>query len=134
MISLNKNQYDVEQITSLVFEKLGAVELTKLTRNDTVTGINPYYNIISNLSDIKKDFVPSDIISYQKQSDSLYNAYSIKLENKIPSDEYLQSVGLQNYIYIDSQGNLIIELINLTQDELIELEIDTNGTMVETQL
>lgn len=133
VISLSKDNNDVSEITSLVFEKLGAVELTKFTRNDTVDGINPYYNIISNLSAIKREYDPSNIISDQKSDDSLYNAFSIKLENKIPGDEYLEDRGIESYVYIDATGNLIIELVNITSDELVEIEIDTNGTIVEVR-
>jgi hypothetical protein len=133
VIALNNNNIDEATITALVFEKLGAVELTKFTRNDTVEGINPYYNIISNLSAIKKEFDPSDIISFQKSDTSLLNAFSIKLNTKIPGDRYLADRGLDSYIYIDVDGNLIIELDNITSDELIEIEIDTNGTIVEVR-
>ena len=133
VISLSRDNYDVAEITNLIFEKLGAVELTKFTRNDTVDGINPYYNIISNLDKIKKEFDPSNLISSQKSDTSLYNAFSIKLENKIPGDEYLSNLSLDSYLYIDSDGSLIIELINITSDELIEIEIDTSGTIVEVR-
>lgn len=133
VISLSKDNNNVSEITALVFEKLGAVELTKFTRNDTVDGINPYYNIISNLSAIKREYDPSNIISDQKSDDSLYNAFSIKLENKIPGDEYLADRGIDTYVYVDNVGNLVIELVNITSDELVELEIDTNGTIVEVR-
>jgi hypothetical protein len=133
VVSLDRGTNDVSEITFLVFEKLGAVELTKFTRHDTVDGINPFYNIISNLSAIKKEYDASNLISFQKSNDSLYNAFSIKLENKIPGDEYLEDRGLNSYIYIDDNGALIIELINLTSDELIEVEIDTNGTIIEVR-
>ena len=133
ILSFDKANYNVAEITALVFEKLGAVELTKFTRTDTVDGINPYYNIISNLSSIKKEFDPSNLISSQKSDTSLYNAFSIKLENKIPGEKYLEDRSLENYIYIDTSGNLVIELINITSDELVEVEIDTNGTIVEVR-
>lgn len=133
VISFSKDNYDVSDIVSLVFQKLGAVELTKFTRTDTVDGINPYYNIISNLSEIRKEYDPSNLISSQRSDDSLYNAFSIKLENKIPGDEYLSERGLDRYVYIDSNGDLIIELINITPDELVEIEIDTNGTIIEVR-
>ena len=133
VLALTTNNIDEATITALVFEKLGAVELTKFTRNDTVEGINPYYNIISNLSAIKKEFNPSDIISSQKSDTSLLNAFSIKLNTKIPGDRYLTDRGLDSYIYIDVDGNLVIELDNITSDELVEIEIDTNGTIVEVR-
>lgn len=133
VLSLRKDNYDVAEITNLLFEKLGAVELTKFTRTDTIDGINPYYNIISNLDKIKKEFDPSNLISSQKSDTSLYNAFSIKLENKIPGDEYLSDRSLDNYLYINQDGSLVVELVNITPDELIEIEIDTNGTIVEVR-
>ena len=133
VLSLSKDNYDVAEITNLLFEKLGAVELTKFTRTDTIDGINPYYNIISNLDKIKKEFDPSNLISSQKSDTSLYNAFSIKLENKIPGDEYLSDRSLDNYLYINQDGSLVVELVNITPDELIEIEIDTNGTIVEVR-
>jgi hypothetical protein len=128
-----QNNTDAALITNIVFEKLGAVELTKFTRSDTVEGINPYYNIISNLDQIKKEFDTSNLVLSQKSDTSLYNAFSIKLSTKIPKDKFLEERGLDNYIYIDENGSLIIELDNITQDELIEIEIDTNGTIVEVR-
>jgi hypothetical protein len=133
ILSLNNNNIDEATIIAMVFEKLGAVELTKFTRTDTVEGINPYYNIISNLSTIKKEFDPSNLVASQKSDTSLYNAFSIKLSNKIPGDQYLEDRGLDNYIYVDTNGDLIIELDNITPDELVEVEIDTNGTIVEVR-
>jgi len=133
VLSLTSNNIDEATIIAMVFEKLGAVELTKFTRTDTVEGINPYYNIISNLSTIKKEFDPSNLVASQKSDTSLYNAFSIKLSNKIPGDQYLEDRGLDNYIYVDTNGDLIIELDNITPDELVEVEIDTNGTIVEVR-
>jgi hypothetical protein len=133
VLSLTNSNIDVAEITALVFEKLGAVELTKFTRTDTVEGNNPYYNIISNLSSIRKEFDPSNLISSQKSDTSLYNAFSIKLSTKIPDENYLEEKSLDDYIFIDNDGSLVIELINITPDELIEIEIDTNGTIVEVR-
>ena len=133
VLSLTTNNIDEATIIAMVFEKLGAVELTKFTRTDTVEGVNPYYNIISNLSAIKKEFDPSNLVASQKSDTSLYNAFSIKLSNKIPGDQYLTDRGLDNYIYVDTNGDLIIELDNMTPDELVEVEIDTNGTIVEVR-
>jgi hypothetical protein len=133
VISLTNNNIDEATIVAMVFEKLGAVELTKFTRTDTVEGINPYYNIISNLSSIKKEFDPSNLVASQKSDTSLYNAFSIKLSNKIPGDQYLADRALDNYIYVDADGSLVIELDNMTPDELVEVEIDTNGTIVEVR-
>jgi hypothetical protein len=74
VLSLTNNNIDEATIIAMVFEKLGAVELTKFTRTDTVEGVNPYYNIVSNLSSIKKEFDPSNLIASQKSDTSLYKS------------------------------------------------------------
>lgn len=122
---------DAETITNLLFENIGATELTKFTRHDTVDGINPYYNIISNLSDIKRKYDPSSLISFQKPESSYFDIYSIKLDQKLPDQTYLDQNNLTDYIYIDTNGDLVVELVNLASDEIIEVEIDTSGTIYE---
>jgi hypothetical protein len=131
VVNLVTEGVDSQTIQNLLFENVGANELTKFVRHDTVEGINPYYDIISNLSDIKRKFDTSNIISLQKNNSSFFDIYPIKLQDKIPSDTYLQENNLDNYIYIDTNGDLVIEVVNMRDPELIEVEIDTNGTIYE---
>ena len=128
----------VELITNLLFENLGANELVKFERHDTIEGTNANYDIISNLSSIQKQFDPSNLISRQKVDRSYFDIFNIKLENKIPSDKYLRNnpktdgsgqVNLTDYVYIDSLGNLVIELVNMNFDEVVEVEIESGGTI-----
>jgi len=128
----------VELITNLLFENLGANELVKFERHDTIEGTNATYDIISNLSSIQKQFDPSNLISRQKVDRSYFDIFNIKLENKIPSDKYLRNnpktdgsgqVNLTDYVYIDSLGNLVIELVNMNFDEVVEVEIESGGTI-----
>jgi hypothetical protein len=130
----------VELITNLLFENLGANELVKFERHDTIEGTNSTYDIISNLAGIKKEFDPSGLISRQKPDTSYFDIYNIKLEDKIPSQKYLQDnpkidgsgqVNTTDYVYIDSVGNLVVELVNMNVDELVELEIQSDGTIYE---
>jgi hypothetical protein len=128
----------VELITNLLFENLGANELVKFERHDTIEGTNANYDIISNLSAIQKEFDPSKLISRQKPDRSYFDIFNIKLENKIPSDKYLKNnpkidgtgqTNITDYVYIDSVGNLVVELVNMNSDELVEVEIESNGTI-----
>lgn len=128
----------LELITNLLFENLGANELVKFERHDTIEGTNATYDIISNLSSIQKQFDPSNLISRQKVDRSYFDIFNIKLENKIPSDKYLRNnpktdgsgqVNLTDYVYIDSLGNLVIELVNMNFDEVVEVEIESGGTI-----
>jgi hypothetical protein len=131
VVSLVDPGIDSATIQNLLFENIGATELVKFTRHDTVDGINPYYNIISNLSDIKRRYDPASLISLQKPESSFFDIYTIKLDQKIPNQSYLNENNLSDYIYIDTNGDLVIELTNLASDEIIEVEIDTSGTIYE---
>jgi hypothetical protein len=131
VVSLAQETVSAETITNLLFENVGANELTKFVRHDTVEGINPYYDVISNLSDIKRKFDPSNLISLQKNNSSFFDIYPIKLQDKIPSDAYLLENNLTDYLYIDTNGDLVIEVVNLKDSEIVEIEIDTSGTIFE---
>jgi hypothetical protein len=131
VVSLAQETVSAETITNLLFENVGANELTKFVRHDTVEGINPYYDVISNLSDIKRKFDPSNLISLQKTTSSLFDIFPIKLQDKIPSDAYLLENNLTNFVYIDTNGDLVIEVVNLKDSEIVEIEIDTSGTIFE---
>jgi hypothetical protein len=128
----------VELITNLLFENLGANELVKFERHDTIEGTNANYDIISNLSSVRKQFDPASLISRQKPDRSYFDIFNIKLENKIPSEKYLRNnpkidgsgqINTTDYIYIDSVGNLVIELVNMNFDEIVEVEIESGGTI-----
>jgi hypothetical protein len=130
VVSLAGQSVDSETITNLLFENIGAVELTKFVRHDTVDGINPYYDIISNLSEVKRRFDPSRLISIQKPDSSNFDIYSIKLQDKVPDDEYLSNNNISDYVYFDdTTGDLVIEVINMSESEIVEVQIDTNGTI-----
>jgi hypothetical protein len=128
----------VELITNLLFENLGANELVKFERHDTIEGTNANYDIISNLSSVRKQFDPASLISRQKPDRSYFDIFNIKLEDKIPSQKYLQNnpkidgsgqINTTDYVYIDSAGNLVVELVNMNSDELVEVEIESSGTI-----
>ena len=131
VVSLVDPGIDSATIQNLLFENIGATELVRFTRHDTVDGINPYYDIISNLSDIKRKYDPASLISVQKPESSYFDIYTIKLDQRIPDQSYLDENNLSDFIYIDNNGDLIIELTNLASDEIIEVEVDTSGTIYE---
>jgi len=131
VVNLATEDIDATTITNLLFENIGANELVKFVRNDTIEGLNPYYNIISNLSDIRRRFNPSDLISEQI-TDIDSEGYSINIDNKIPDQEYLDAQGITDYVYIDeATGDLVIHVVNMKDSETVEVQIDTNGTIYE---
>jgi hypothetical protein len=120
VVNLDDPGIDVAQIQSLLFENLSSLELTKFTKHDTVEGINPFYNVISNLSSINREFDPISLLSATKSSNSLFDVYGIDLINRLPEDG--------NYAYIEN-GNIVINLNNMGPNESLEIEIDSSGTI-----
>jgi hypothetical protein len=133
VVDLATQSIDAETITNLLFENIGANELTKFVRHDTVEGINPYYDIISNLSDIKRRFDPASLISLQKSNLSNFDIFPIKLQDRIPDEKYLEDSNLSEYVFFDDNGDLIIEVVNMADSEIVEVQIDTSGTIYEIE-
>lgn len=134
VVNYQDENIPTELITNLLFENLGANELVKYERHDTIEGTNTTYDIVSNLSNIRKEFDPSALISRQKPDTSFFDIYTIKLENKIPSQLYLDNNNITNFFYIDSNGDLIIELDNINPDEIIEVQVAQGGTIYRVDL
>lgn len=129
VVLFNENNISIEGISNLLFEEIGGIELISMVRRDTVEGQNPYYTLISNLSSIKREFDPTQIISRQKPNQSYFDIYSIDINSKIPDSNYLEINNLENYYYIDSNGDFVLELDNIFSDEIVELEIANGGTI-----
>lgn len=128
VINITDSPLDVAEIEKLLFEDLASVELTKFTKYNTVTGINPQYNVISNLADINREFDPNSLLSATKTNTSLFDVYGIDLLSKIPTD--------REYVYIGDDptnaleyGSIVIDLDNIGINELVEIEIDVSGTI-----
>jgi len=137
VIALQRDGADQALITSVLFEQIGATELVKFVKNDTVDGLNPQYNVISNVADLKSKLDTSYLIAKQRPDVTIDNGFSIRLQDKLPSIDYLFDNNIPNYIHFDSTigqyGSLVIELDNIDIDEIVEVEIDTNGTIVEVR-
>jgi hypothetical protein len=143
-------QFNAEHITRIVFENLSAIELSMIERTDTIEGINQKYSIISNLSEIRKKYDATRHLTTMDKASPLTSVFSIDLRTKIPQEDYLNLQGLNSVyqyldennklvdrekgnVYIDSNGDLVIELVNIESDQQVEIEIDTNGTIYKVE-
>jgi hypothetical protein len=135
-----------EHIAKILFENVSAIELSISERHDTIEGINQKYSIISNLSEIRKKYDAEKQLSTMDKLKPLTSIYAINIEDKIPKEDYIKLEGLEStykyldennqivdrqkgYYYIDTNGDLVIELINLERSQEVEVYIDTNGTI-----
>jgi hypothetical protein len=143
-------QFDAEQIQKLLFENISAIELSKVERHDTIEGIDQKYSIISNLSEIRKKYDMVKQLTIMDKFKPLTSIFTINIEDKIPQEDYLKLENLNStyqyldennnivtrkkgYYYIDTNGDLVIELVNLEKNQQVEILIDTNGTIYKVE-
>lgn len=141
-------QADESTVARLLFEQFSAVELAQILTPRTIDGIEQQYSVISNLSDIRRRYNSTKQLTVMDKLAPISGVFGIDLNSKIPGDDYIlrnnldatysyidennQQVTVEKgYIYIDTNGDLVIEFDNMTDDELVQVQIDTNGTIYE---
>jgi len=110
----------------LVFEDIGAQEIINVARNDTVFTENLIYQPIKNSVLLSQQYNPNSLLSLQGVSGDYFKNFSIDFSNKVPQTGTGPS---GQTIYFDSDGNLVINAINLDSDEQIEISILTQGSL-----
>lgn len=123
---------NAEAIVDLLFENIGGQELLQIARYDTVNGQEVLYQPIKNLNIIQEEYNPNNILKLQKTSDAIFDNFPIKLDPTIP-DEFTLA-GVTDNVYLDSDGNIVIELTNLSGNEQVEVEVTRNGTIYSIDL
>lgn len=142
-------QTPADTIKRLAFEQLSAIELSQVVTSNTVDGVNQKYSIISNLSEIKTRFDTSKQLSIMNKSTPMTSVYTIDIDSKIPGEAYFIRNNLfttnsyidvdgttvveieKRNIYIDTNGDLVIEFDNTIDDEIAQVQINSDGTIYE---
>ena len=131
-ILFNEEAIPIQIMSDLIFENIGGQELINVARNDTVNGQQIIYQPIKNLTAIQQQYNPNNILAIQSTSDKYFQNFAIKFESKVPTTG--TGPGL-SHVYIDpTNGSLVIEAVNIQDDEQIEVEITTGGTIYEAEL
>lgn len=140
-------QENAQKISRMLFEELSAIELSIVERHDTIDGIRQQYAIISNLSEVRRRFDAKRSLTNLEKGSQL-SIYQINLDSKIPDSNYLIRNGLtaeysyldengvevtveKGFLYIDSNGDLVLELDNIYDGEQVQIQIDAGGTIYE---
>ena len=127
---VNNDSLPIELMSDLIFEDIGGQEIINIIRNDMVNGQNVIYRPIRNLSDINSQYNSNNIINLENTLDSYFKNFPIKLESHIP----LEGTGpAPEYpiVYLDeANGNLIINVINMANDEQVEVQIVARGSLL----
>jgi hypothetical protein len=135
----------IETMTDLIFEDIGGYELATISRHDLVNGQNVNYSPIKNLQDLYLQYNPNNILRLQS-SDSYFNSLSFSIFDRLPEcgTGYTISPPITNLnetdktkwtktpnckpVYIDPiTGDLVINLINTSKDEQLEVQVLNSG-------
>jgi hypothetical protein len=131
-ILYNNEALPIEIMTDLIFENIGGQELINIARNDTVNGQQIIYQPIKNLTAVQQQYNPNNIVSLQATSDKYFQNFSIKFDEKVPTTGTGPG---GSHVYIDPEtGELVVEAVNMSEDEQIELEITISGTIYEAEI
>lgn len=131
-ILFNDDSVPIEIMADLIFENIGGQELINIARNDTVNGQTILYQPIKNLTAVQQQYNPNNIVSLQATSDKYFQNFSIKFDEKVPTTGTGPG---GSHVYIDPEtGELVVEAINMSEDEQIEVEITISGTIYEAEI
>lgn len=130
IILFEDDNVSISEMSSLYFEDLAVQELVSISRNDTINGQDLLYEPIKNIKSLQQSYNSNNILGLQKTSDQYFSGFPITFDQKIPNE----GNGLNEAnVYVDEEGNLVIETINLNNDEQIEVELSTGGTIYIVQ-
>lgn len=121
-VVFDEQNVSADPLLELLYEDLAGLELATVSRSDTVDGQNVSYNIVKNLSSVKRKFNPNNIIYSSSSANTYFSRFSIDLLQR----------GIY-YPYFDEDGNLIIEIDESLEDEEIEVYIVSDGTIDEVE-
>lgn len=107
-----------EYLLELEYEDISGIELINMSRSDLIDGQNVIYSPIKQLSYLRNEYNPNNIIAIPSYFYSEFSKYRIDL--------ILRGISFPSF---DEDGNLIIEIEDVKEDEIVEVEIDASGTI-----
>jgi hypothetical protein len=106
-------------MSALLFQKISNVEIITFSRPDLINGANYRLQKISNINDIRLQYNTNTIIPMPDSSNLYFEDYGIDFNFHVPS----RTSGVNNeVVYINENGDLVIELSNLDPNFLVEIE------------
>lgn len=128
LIALSNLPLDIDIMADLIFENIGGQELINISRSDIINGQDVIYSPIKNLRNLYLEYNANNIVRLENAADTYFKNFPIRLENKLP---YSSSGILENVVYLDSEGNLVINVSNLEKDEQVEVQIVNSGEILD---
>ena len=117
IIQFDDDAIDIALIQDLLYEDIGAVELANISRTDLIDGQEVLYSPIKNLSSVRREFNPNNIIATSYSTD-YFSRFGIDLSSRGVYEPYF-----------DEDGNLVIEIEKVGDGEEIQVQILSSGTI-----
>lgn len=128
LILFKDDQVPIELMTDLIFENIGSQEIINISRNDMLNGTDVLYQPIKNITSLRYQYNPQNILNLQDNADTYFKNFLIKFEDKVP---VVGNGPEGSPVYIDTlTGNLVIDLVNLNSDEQVEVQILNSGSVL----
>lgn len=129
LVLLKEELIPIEVMTDLIFENIGGQEIISIARNDTINGQNIIYSPIKNLSAIKNQNSPENILVTFNNSPLYFDNYSISLLSHIPEEGAGPN---KEIVYLETiSGDLVINVINMLPGERVEVQIINSGSQLD---
>lgn len=122
-IVFDNSSVSPEALLELYFEDLGGIELANLSRADAIDGQDVSYSPIKNLASLRRRFNPNNIIASAGNLQDYFSRFGIDLLERGPS-----------YPFVTEDGNVGIEIDIVLDDEEIEVQALSSGTIERVQL
>jgi hypothetical protein len=119
-VLFNQDSVSPELLLQLEYEDIGGIELINISREDIIDGQDVTYSPIKNLSSLRRRYNPNNIIALSDSSNSFFKGFGIDLVLRGPSVPYF-----------DDNGDLVVEVEDLRDGELIDVDVDSSGTINE---
>jgi hypothetical protein len=107
-----------ELLLQLQYEDVAGIELINISRSDIIDGQNVSYSPVTQLSSLRRSFNSNNIIALPSTSSDIFSRFGIDLVLR----------GIRKP-YFNDNGDLVIEIDQVLENEVIEAEVDTSGTI-----
>ena len=114
VINRNYDATSVEQMERLYFQNVGGTEILSVTRHDTVGGEEVVFNNVDNLSELRSQFNPLNILMTTNLN-SLFSEYGVDIGQKIGA--------LDETFSMNVDGGIDIQVFNVNRDEYVQVQI-----------
>ena len=114
VVNRNYEATSVEQMERLYFQNVGGTEILSVARHDTVGGEEVVFNNVDNLSELRSQFNPLNILMTTNLN-SLFSEYGVDIGQKIGA--------LDETFSMNADGGIDIQVFNVNRDEYVQVQI-----------